>query len=187
MDTYPIADVTGLVLAGGQGSRMGGADKGLVTYENRPMIAHVTGRLRSQVGRLLISCNRNHEQYRSYADALCSDHRPGFPGPLAGLESCADLLDTPLLAVAACDTPILPHDLVRRLFRALSDDRGGVFAHDGARELYLFALLRRESLATLPAYLDSGERSVRGWYEIINAAPVDFSDARDAFTNFNAA
>jgi molybdopterin-guanine dinucleotide biosynthesis protein A len=186
VEKYPVADITGLVLAGGRGSRMGGTDKGLVTYQGSPMIAHVTGRLRSQVGSLLISCNRNSGQYRNYADALCSDRRPGFQGPLAGIESCAELLDTPMLAVAACDTPILPTDLVSRLFQALGDG-DGVFAHDGAREQYLFALLRRKALETLPTYLDGGGRSVKGWYEIINATPVDFSDTRDAFTNVNAA
>ena len=187
MQEPSLEDITGLVLAGGRGSRMGGIDKGLASYQGRPLIASVTERLSPQVSEILISCNRNPIAYRNYATDVFADSRPGFHGPLAGIESCAEKLRTPLLAVVACDSPALPLDLVARLFRGLAPENGATFAHDGDRAQYLFALIRRPALATLPEYLDTGGRSVNGWYELINATAIDFSDQREAFTNINRA
>ena len=185
MEKALAEDITGLVLAGGRGSRMGGIDKGLAMYRGRPLVATVTERLERQVSEIVVSCNRNHAQYRTHAATVITDVRPGFQGPLAGIESCGSTLRTSMLAVVACDSPALPLDLVARLSRGLRDDNGGVFAHDGDRPQYLFALLRRHSLATLQDYLDAGGRSVKGWYELINATAVDFSDQSKGFTNIN--
>lgn len=187
MEASSVEEITGLVLAGGRGSRMGGIDKGLAMYRGRPLVATVAERLEQQVSDIAISCNRNYTLYRAHATTVITDTRPGFQGPLAGIESCADRLRTPKLAVVACDTPALPVDLVARLSRGLHADCGGAFAHDGDRAQYLFALLRRDALATLPGYLDAGGRSVKGWYKLINATAVDFSDQREAFTNINRA
>ena len=187
MEPAPIQEVTGLVLAGGSGTRMGGIDKGLAVHDGRALVASVTERLAPQVGQILISCNRNHASYLAYASAVVSDSRAGFQGPLAGIESCRGRLGTPLLAVVACDTPALPVDLVDRLARGLGAENGCAFANDGQRAQYLFALIRRRSLATLAPYLDAGGRSVKGWYELINARAIDFSDQPAAFININRA
>ena len=185
MEEASAEEITGLVLAGGRGSRMGGIDKGLAMYRGRPLVATVTERLEHQVSEVVVSCNRNHAQYRAHAATVITDDRPGFQGPLAGIEACANTLRTPMLAVVACDSPALPLDLVARLSLGLGADNGGAFAHDGERPQYLFALLRRHALATLPDYLDAGGRSVKGWYAVINATAVDFSGDSKGFTNIN--
>ena len=187
MPEQPTTGVTGLVLAGGRGARMGGIDKGLMDYRGRPMIATVTKRLAGQVDRMIISCNRNRDSYVEYADSVVSDLRADFQGPLAGIESCISRAEGSYLAVVACDAPELPLDLVQRLLLALPETHGAAFAHDGMREQYLFAVIRQTVLGTLPGYLDAGGRSLKGWYRGINAIAVGFGDQAHAFANINEA
>jgi molybdopterin-guanine dinucleotide biosynthesis protein A len=179
--------VTGLVLAGGRGSRMGGVDKGLALYQGRPLVAAVIERLAGQVSDIMISCNRNQSHYRSHATTILTDYRADFQGPLAGIESAVAGLRTPLLAVVACDTPELPNDLVARLSRGLGENNAAAYAHDGVRDQYLFALIHSSALTTLRDYLDAGGRSVKGWYDLVNASAIDFSDQPEAFININQA
>lgn len=182
------ADVTGLILAGGAGRRTGGRDKGLLPWRGEPLVNHVAARLRPEVRRLLVSCNRNQARYAEIADAVVTDSRGNFQGPLAGIEAAAAAVDTALLVVAACDTPLLPGDLVPRLLRRLLDGNRRVdivYAHDGERDHYLCAALDRRCLATLTAYLDEGGRAVRHWIRLHPHASVDFSDCPEAFRNVN--
>ncbi len=177
---------TGLILSGGAGERMGNVDKGLVYWQGEPLIAQVCARLRGQVGRILISCNRNVEAYSAYADELVSDNRPGYQGPLAGLESAAGVVSSPLLLIVPCDTPRLPADLALRLIAALQDTATAniAYARSDVRDHYLCALLRTETLASLTPFLDSGGRAVRDWFSTQQAIPVPFNDA-GAFLNIN--
>lgn len=166
---------------------MGNVDKGLVCWQGEPLIAQVCTRLRGQVGRILISCNRNAEAYSAYADTLVSDYRTGYQGPLAGLESAAaSVIDSPLLLMVPCDLPRLPQDLAQRLTIAL---RGAplaniAYARCAGQEHYLCALLRTAALANLTPFLDSGGRAVRDWFATQRAIPVAFTDA-GAFININ--
>ncbi len=179
--------VTGLVLAGGAGRRVQGADKGLIQWRDKPLIAHVLARLAPQVGSVLISCNRNVATYSQLAQTV-QDTRSDYQGPLAGIESAAPAIKTPFFAVCACDTPRLPLDLVNRLLTPLlaTDSPHQVaFARDGTRDHYLCAVLRRDLLVSCTAYLDGGGRSVRGWYATLETLAVDFEHAQDAFTNLN--
>lgn len=181
-------DVTGLILAGGAGHRVGGEDKGLLEWNELPLIEHVRSRLLPQVVDLIISCNRNVERYGQYADITVSDSRQGYQGPLAGIEAAIPHVRTKFLAVVACDTPLLPTDLVVRLMGACNSKhpRPDIsYAQDGQRQQFLFALLHRDCLASLTHFLDSGERAVSRWYSEKNALGVDFSDCRQAFLNFN--
>lgn len=179
-------EITGLILAGGAGRRAGGQDKGLVPWRGEPLVAHVVRRLRPQVGRLLVSCNRNAAAYGALADGTVSDCRTGFQGPLAGLEAVGGQVTTTFLVVAPCDTPLLPEDLVPRLLQPLEADGVDIaWAHDGTREHYLCAALRSRCLADLAGWLDQGHRAVRHWYRNYRCATVDFSDQRAAFRNVN--
>jgi molybdenum cofactor guanylyltransferase len=176
------------VLAGGQGRRFGGKDKGLELWQGRTLVDHVIGRLGPQVATLAISCNRNRAAYANYATTVVSDTRSGFQGPLAGIEAYAPLLKQDYLAVAPCDMPLLPVDLVSRLRQDLlnADDTVGVVcAFDGSREQYLCALMRKAALPTLGPYLDSGARSVHGWFSSIGVGLVDCSDQAACFKNLN--
>ena len=179
-------EITGLILAGGAGRRAGGTDKGLVSWRGKPLVAHVVRRLRPEVGRLLISCNRNCDAYAALADGTVTDSRTGFQGPLAGLEAAGGEMKTPFMVVAPCDTPLLPEGLVPRLLEPLAVNGVDIaWADDGDREHYLCAALRSRCLADLTTWLDQGHRAVRHWYRNYRCATVDFSDQPAAFRNIN--
>ena len=184
-----INSITGLILAGGAGRRVGNQDKGLMLWQGKPLIAHVSDVLRPQVGELLISCNRNSNRYEEFAPRTVGDTRRGFQGPLAGLEAASPCIVTELLVVVSCDMPQLPADLVQRLIAPLAGKTPGAadisYAHDGVRAQYLCAALRRESLTSLSSFLDHGQRAVQDWYRSRNATVVDFSDRAECFRNLN--
>jgi molybdopterin-guanine dinucleotide biosynthesis protein A len=186
---HSTPDICGLILAGGAGRRVGGRDKGLIDWQGKPLVTHVIQRLAPQVEQLLVSCNRNTDTYRAFNLSLVGDHRSEFQGPLAGIEAVGELIETEFLLIAPCDTPCLPTDLAARLLHPMLSTGGDQldvsYAHDGEREQYLCAILRKRILGGAGAYLDSGQRSVRGWYAQLQTAPVDFSDQSTAFENFN--
>ncbi|MBM70073.1 MAG: molybdenum cofactor guanylyltransferase [Haliea sp.] len=169
--------LTGVILAGGAGRRLGGRDKGLLHWRGQPLVAQVAARLRPQVGELWINCNRNRDDYIRYADRVFSDLTEAF-GPLAGLRSLPDISSS-LLLVTPCDTPLLPLDLGERLLRALeaSPEADIAYASAAGDAHYLHAVLRRRVLAGLPDYLGSGGRSVQGWYASQHTVTVEFSGA----------
>jgi len=185
----PIGNITGLILAGGAGSRVGGRDKGLLPWHGKPLVAHVAERLAPQTGRLLISCNRNLGEYQDFGFPTIEDQRSGFQGPLAGIEAATEHIKTDYIAVVACDTPSLPTDLVSRLLTPFSSDSNSAplisFAHDGQREQYLFSVLDVRALENLTDFLEQGQRAVKHWYQQNPHTVVDFSDQHDAFRNFN--
>jgi molybdopterin-guanine dinucleotide biosynthesis protein A len=177
---------TGIILSGGRGSRAGGADKGLLPWRGQTRIGAVLTAFRPQVDELLISCNRNIERYRDYGVPLVTDQLAGFQGPLAGLAAALQATHTELAALAPCDCPGLPSNLVERL-RAplLAGDVQVSYADDGSRHQYLLAVLRSDCLPALQDYLDSGGRSVRGWYALLHSQVVDCSDMANQLTNLN--
>jgi molybdopterin-guanine dinucleotide biosynthesis protein A len=182
-----FSDVTGLILAGGLGRRMGGVDKGLALLDGRPLAAHVIERLAPQVGTVLINANRNPEAYGTYGYPVLADRIDGFVGPLAGLHAGLAACTTPLLVSAPCDSPFLPLDLVARLHEALHHANSQLAAPrtgDGLQPA--FALMRREVLADLAAYLDAGGRRMQAWFGQLRLATVDFPDGA-AFGNINTA
>lgn len=181
----PTADITGLLLAGGMGRRMGGADKGLIALDGVPMASRALERLRPQVGPLLINANRHIEQWRDYGLPVVSDEIGGFSGPLAGVHAGLLASTTPWLLTVPCDSPFFPHDLARRLAAALavSGARLAVARCDG-RLQPVFALLRRELLPALEAYLQGGGRKMETWFDEVGCIAVDFDDMA-AFANIN--
>ena len=177
--------ISGLVLSGGAGRRMGGRDKGWVEWQGRPLIEHVLERLRPQVTQVLISANRNHERYAALGATVVADATSDetFPGPLAGIAAGLAHVRTEWLLVVPCDAPRLPRDLAERL----ADGRGAAsaaVARVGQRSEPLFCLLARDLNAHAAAALHAGERSVAHWLAAIGAAPVAFPDAT-AFINVN--
>jgi molybdopterin-guanine dinucleotide biosynthesis protein A len=180
------ASITGVILAGGQGRRMGGADKGLQELGGRPMAAHVLERLAPQVGAVLISANRNLERYAALGCPVLPDNLHGYAGPLAGLQAALARVATPLLVSVPCDSPRLPADLVVRLHRALEAESAELaVARCGDRVHRAFCLLRRELLPRLDAFLATGERRVGLWHASLKVAEVAFDDEAAAFGNIN--
>jgi molybdenum cofactor guanylyltransferase len=192
MFTSPIAErdspasVTGLVLAGGLGRRMGGEDKGLVMLAGRPMIEHVLEALRPQVGTVLINANRNLERYAAYGHPVVPDDLSGFPGPLAGVASALSRLTADFLLTVPCDAPLLSPHLARRLVDACVDAGADIaVASDGERLQPVFMLLRGHVAPSLRAYLEGGGRKIDTWFAQLKLAQADFSDAPDCFVNVN--
>ena len=177
-------DVTGVVLAGGQGRRMGGVDKGWLELDGAPLVARVLARLEPQVASIVISANQNTERYATFAWPVVSDVVADYAGPLAGLHAALQLVTTEYAVTAPCDSPFLPLDLVDRLYRALASGSNDVaVARSLGRRQPVFCLVRRSTVAGLTAFLESGGRKVEKWYE--HLAVVDFEDATEAFSNIN--
>lgn len=175
--------VTGLILAGGEGRRMGGADKGLLPYRGRPLVAHVIERLAPQVDHLLLSANRNLDAYRAFGSPVLTDDTTDFLGPLAGLRAGLAACTTPWLVCCPCDCPALPADLVARLRATVGAAPLAVAAVEG-RMQPTFQLCRHELLPALDAFLAAGNRKVGGWCREMKAIEVAFQDA-NAFINMN--
>ena len=179
-------NVTGLILAGGLARRMDGRDKGLLPLAGRPLVAHVIERFAPQVGALLISANRNREEYAAFGHPVLADAVPDFAGPLAGLHAGLLACRTPLLATVPCDAPRLPADLVERLHAELLLTQGApaAAAFAGAHMQPTFMLCRREIIGELERYLAGGGRRIHTWLEGIGACAVTFPDD-SAFINLN--
>jgi molybdopterin-guanine dinucleotide biosynthesis protein A len=181
-----MIEVTGVVLAGGQGSRMGGVDKGLQPFRGRPMVSHVIERLSPQVGEIVINANRNVEAYRAFGHQVVSDAITGFAGPLAGFERGLDYAAGELVMTVPCDSPFLPADLVGRLRAALERaDAQLAVAKTGDQAHPVFSLMRRTVHASLREFLGSGQRKIDRWYGALRVVEVAFDDEADAFMNIN--
>ncbi len=179
-------EITGVILAGGRGSRMGGEDKGWVMLNGRPMVEHAVTRLRPQVGELLISANRNPERYATLGFRVVPDLLADYQGPLAGMASALQVATTPYVVTAPCDSPLMAADLVARLAQALVRDRADVaVAHDGSRTHPVFLLLKRSLQQSLHAFLTAGERKIDLWFARHRVATADFSDCPESFINVN--
>jgi molybdopterin-guanine dinucleotide biosynthesis protein A len=178
--------VTGIVLAGGLGRRMGGVDKGLVEIDGTPMVARVLARLAPQVGPLVVNANRNADRYAALGVPVVADSVGGYAGPLAGLHAGLSRATTPFAVTVPCDSPFLPPDLVARLAAGLE----GAGAQLAVARTFdqphpVFALVRRDVLPHLSAFLDAGGRKIDAWYATLAVSEVAFDDCADAFRNIN--
>lgn len=178
-------NITGVILAGGRGQRMGGEDKGLVNLAGRPMTAHVLTALAPQVSAILISANRNVATYEAFGHPVIRDSAADFQGPLAGMAAALRQVETPLALFVPCDAPCLPADLAARLRAALDADTPAACAHDGERLQPAHALVRRDLAPALEAAVTAGERRIAHWLRQVGAATVDYSDQPEAFLNVN--
>ena len=179
-------DITGVILAGGKGRRMGGLDKGLVEYQQKPLVVHVIERLEPQVGSLLINANRNADKYQSYGFPVIADQLADYQGPLAGFSAAMIAAKTDYVLTVPCDGPLLPTDLVSRLVKAMDRQNAEIsVAHDGQRLQSVYALIKRDLLSSLQACIQTGQRRVDAWYASQAIALSDFSDTPESFLNIN--
>jgi molybdopterin-guanine dinucleotide biosynthesis protein A len=183
---HTSGDVTGIVLAGGMGRRMGGVDKGLVDLDGRAMVAHVLARLRPQVGALLVNANQNAERYARFGYPVVPDDVGGFAGPLAGLHAGMTRATTEFVVTCPCDSPFLPLDLVARLVAGLERDGAQLaVARTFDQPHPVFALVRCDVLSNLTQFLAAGGRKIDAWYAALHVVEVPFDDEADAFRNIN--
>jgi len=187
--SIPIEDITGLVLAGGRGSRMGGVDKGLQNHLGMPLALHALLRLQPQVASVMINANRNLAAYESMGAPVWPDALPDYPGPLAGVLAGLEQCSTPWLVTVPCDSPNFPLDLVARLADAAARADAEIAMVATVEEGRLqrqpvFCLLQSGLMESLVAFLQSGERKIDRWTGQHRCIEVPFDDAL-AFANAN--
>ena len=187
--TIDPAQITGLVLAGGRGSRMGGVDKGLQNHRGMPLALHALLRLQPQVGAVMINANRNLAAYESMGAPVWPDAQADYPGPLAGMLAGLERCETPYLVTVPCDSPNFPFDLVERLAHALDAEAADIAmaaTREGTAVLAqpVFCLLKAALLESLVKFLHDGQRKIDRWTALHRVATVVFDDAA-AFDNAN--
>jgi len=183
-------DITGLILAGGRAQRMGGIDKGLIPFLEKPLIASAIGRLQNQVGPMLINANRNITKYATYGYPVILDETPDFSGPLAGFSAGLKACKTPYMLTSPCDSPLLPLDLASQLAKEME---GGDFqlvyasSQESDGKVWaqpVFCLMRTDLLESLERFLQKGELKIDRWFKELRSGTVIFNDA-NAFANVN--
>ncbi len=190
------SEITGLVLAGGRGSRMGGVDKGLQNFNGMPLALHTALRLQAQTGHMMINANRNLAAYESFGVPVWPDVLADYPGPLAGFLTGLERCETPYLVTTPCDTPLFPLDLVMRLAQALEREQAEIAMAAGrdaappaaVRTQPVFCLLRVTLLESLVAFTHSGGRKIDAWTAQHKTVVVPFDAPDDdprAFFNAN--
>ena len=178
--------ITGLILAGGRGSRMGSVDKGLQPFKGTPMVAHVLARFQPQVDEILINANRSIDEYSAFGYRVIADAIDGFAGPLAGLHIGMTHASHPLVATVPCDSPFLPLDLIARLSNALQEANAELAVAKTFDQPHpVFCLVKTTLAPHLQAFLQSGQRKIDKWYATLNVVEVAFDDEEAAFSNIN--
>ncbi|MDX1301804.1 molybdenum cofactor guanylyltransferase MobA [Photobacterium sp.] len=181
----PTAEQTSwVILAGGQASRMGGHDKGLVELAGKAMIEHVIEALKPQTSSIIINANRNRGRYQAYGSVF-GDNIQNYPGPLGGMHAALHHIDNEWIGFVPCDCPRLPSDLVTRMANACQEDTDIAVAHDGDHIQPVVTLINRRILPKLEAFLANGDRKIILLYRQCNMITVDFSDQPNAFVNLN--
>lgn len=190
MSQCPSDQLTGIILAGGRGVRVGGEDKGLLVFNGEPIVKKVFKSLNQQVHMVVVSANRHVEEYQSFGVPVVKDRLPDYQGPLAGIEAALTVCMTPYALVVPCDAPFIRHDLAQKLYDKMEETNVNiVFAQSYTEQGEVaaeptFALIRSCMLSHLRAYLDSGKRKVLGWYELTDHASVLIDDPL-CFANAN--
>jgi molybdenum cofactor guanylyltransferase len=179
-------DITAVILAGGQGRRMGGQDKGLLDFGGRLLIEILIESLQSQPLDIVINANRNQSTYQSYGYPVISDELEDFQGPLAGFASAMAVVETDFILTLPCDGPMLADNFAGRFIDAHNREQKPVcVAHDGERLQPVYALINTGLLDDLKRFLRSGERKIDRWYAQYDYTTVDFSSDATMFENIN--
>lgn len=185
MSAAPLPPCSILILAGGRGQRMGGQDKGLLPWRGKPLIAHLHAVVRPVSDDLILSCNRNSESYRPYADTLVHDHEPDFPGPLAGVLAGLAVARHDWVLVLACDAPQVDRALLESLLAVAAQGDAAVMVRQGGHWQPMFSLIPRSLRNTLADAWEAGERSL---LRVLRSGPLvalDCAEDDPRLANFN--
>jgi molybdopterin-guanine dinucleotide biosynthesis protein A len=178
--------ITAIILSGGRATRMGGVDKGLLVFQQKPLVEYVIERLTSQADEVIINANRELEQYKSLGYPVLQDETADFIGPLAGFNLGLQHAKHDYLLTVPCDSPLLPLDLAQRLHsNLLNHDADIAVATSDGDAHPVFCLCKKSVLPSLTSYLQQGGRKVSAWQKSLNYIEVDFSDNAEAFINLN--
>lgn len=177
-------NITAVILAGGQGSRLGGVDKGLIQLRQISLVQHVVNRVEPQVTEIIISANRNLDAYTNLGYPVYTDEISDFAGPLAGILKALQHCQSEWLLTIPADSPFIADNLAQRLIENIENNKIAI-AHDGERLQPTFSLIHKSLESSLKDFLQKGERKTRVWMQQQSHAVVDFSDQTDAFININ--
>ena len=180
-----MTDVTGIVLAGGQGRRMGGVDKGLQLLHGKPMVAQVLARLAPQVSEIVINANQNLEAYAGFGHRVVPDAIGGFAGPLAGLHAGLGAAKHALVLTVPCDSPFLPADLFSQAGKGTRAKMNSRSRKRGTSRIRCFHWCGLQCLIIFRRFLSAGGRKIDAWYSTLKVIEVPFDDEADAFRNIN--
>ena len=185
MNNILQSEISSVILAGGQGLRMDGVDKGLIEFRGLPLVAHVASVIESKVDKIYISANRSFDSYASYGEVI-SDDLLGFQGPLAGISKALKVCSTKYLLVLPCDSPLVDSELIDDLIiRMKQKDADICVAHDGSIMHATFALMKSNLGKSLEHFLNDGGRKMALWYRQQNLERIDVSDRLVVLTNLN--
>ena len=185
MNNILQSEISSVILAGGQGLRMDGVDKGLIEFRGLPLVAHVASVIESKVDKIYISANRSFDSYASYGEVI-SDDLLGFQGPLAGISKALKVCSTKYLLVLPCDSPLIDSELIDDLIsRMKQKDADICVAHDGSIMHATFALMKSNLGKSLEHFLNDGGRKMALWYRQQNLERIDVSDRLVVLTNLN--
>ncbi|AOR63172.1 molybdenum cofactor guanylyltransferase MobA [Pectobacterium wasabiae] len=177
--------ITGVILAGGRATRMGGHDKGLIALNGVPLYLHVLSRLKTQVDEVIISANRNQDVYAQSGYRIISDFDTNFLGPLAGILSGLHASASEWVVFVPCDVPALPLDLVQRLWQE-REEASAAYATNGERSHPTLLLINKNLIEPLEVYLHLGNRKLMLFMEQVGAKAVLFNDKPETFHNLNS-
>jgi len=184
--TLERKDITAVILAGGQGRRMGGMDKGLLEFNGKPLVAILIAELENQSVDIILNANRNLQSYQAYGYPVISDQLEDYQGPLAGFASAMKTVTTDYILTLPCDSPLLARDYVTRFLDCHAQHAAPIIvAFDGVRLQPVHALIRVDLLPSLIRFLESGDRKIDRWYARHDFRQADFSDMADMFRNIN--
>lgn len=186
MTMADINDITVVILAGGMGRRMGGSDKGLVTYKNTTLVEHVIEGIARQTDNILINANRNTETYAQFGYPVVEDTLSDFQGPLAGFYAAMGVAKTDYILTLPCDGPFIVDHYLQSMLTGLNQSGSEmVIASDGERLQPVYALLPIALKSSLYQYLQEGERKIDKWYQRHQYSLVEFAEQERLFTNIN--
>lgn len=178
-------EITAVILAGGQALRMDGEDKGLIVFRELPLIAHVVNITKPKVNQILISANRNFEEYANFGKVI-SDDLEGYQGPLAGISKALKVCSTPYLLVLPCDSPLIDTVLIDSLIEKMEVTKVDIcVAHDGSIMHATFALMQTKLEKSLEEFLEEGGRKMALWYRQQSLERIDVSSHLEVLTNIN--
>jgi len=178
-------EITAVILAGGQALRMNGEDKGLIVFRELPLITHVVNVTKPKVSQILISANRNFEEYANFGKVI-SDDLEGYQGPLAGISKALKVCSTPYLLVLPCDSPLIDEALIDSLIEKMEVSNVDIcVAHDGSIMHATFALMQTKLEKSLEEFLGEGGRKMALWYRQQSLERIDVSSHLEVLTNIN--
>ena len=181
-----VNDITAVILAGGQGRRMGGQDKGLIEFNGKALVEILIAELERQSLGIVINANRNLDRYRDYGFPVINDQLQDYQGPLAGFASAMDSVDTDFILTLPCDGPQLVPDYAARFIASQQQSGASIcVAFDGERLQPVHALIKVNLRESLGQFLDSGDRKIDRWYALHDYVRTDFSDCSEMFRNIN--